>query len=151
MNAHVAVKAYTKVGVEYDVTTADPHKLISMLYQGALLAIANARNGILRKDVAVKGASISKAISIIEDGLNASLDKKVGGELAQNLSSLYEYMSRRLLTANVNNDMAALNEVAGLLNDLKGAWDGIKQQPAAPAATAIPVINRPAALVYGRV
>jgi len=151
MNAHVAVKAYTKVGVEYDVTTADPHKLISMLYQGALLAIANARNGILRKDVATKGSAISKAIPIIEDGLNASLDKKVGGELAQNLSSLYEYMSRRLLTANVNNDMAALNEVAGLLNDLKGAWDGIKQQPAAPAATAIPVINRPAALVYGRV
>jgi len=101
--------------------------------------------------VATKGSAISKAIPIIEDGLNASLDKKVGGELAQNLSSLYEYMSRRLLTANVNNDMAALNEVAGLLNDLKGAWDGIKQQPAAPAATAIPVINRPAALVYGRV
>lgn len=151
MNAQVAMKAYTKVGVEYDVTTADPHKLISMLYQGALLAIANARNGILRKDVAAKGSAISKAISIIEDGLNASLDKKVGGELAQNLSSLYEYMSRRLLTANVDNDMAALNEVAGLLNDLKGAWDGIKQPTTTPAAPAVPVINRPAALVYGRV
>jgi len=151
MNARTAINAYAKVGIESGVVAADPHKLIAMLYQGALLAIANARNGMLHKDVAAKGASISKAISIIEDGLNASLDKKVGGELAQNLSSLYEYMSRRLLTANVNNDMAALNEVAGLLNDLKGAWDGIKQQPAAPAATAIPVINRPAALVYGRV
>jgi len=151
MNARTAINAYAKVWVESGVVAADPHKLIAMLYQGALLAIANARNGMLHKDVAAKGASISKAISIIEDGLNASLDKKVGGELAQNLSSLYEYMGRRLLFANVNNDMATLDEVTGLLNDLKGAWDGIKQQPAAPAATAIPVINQPAALVYGRV
>ncbi len=156
MNARTAVNAYAKVGVESGVVAADPHKLIAMLYQGALLAIANARNGMMRKDIAVKGASISKAISIIEDGLNASLDKKVGGELAQNLSSLYEYIGRRLLLANVNDDMAALDEVAGLLNDLKGAWDGIKQQTGAPAASAaaaapvMPVINRPAALVYGR-
>ncbi|GAB4115190.1 MAG: flagellar export chaperone FliS [Sideroxydans sp.] len=151
MNAHVAVKAYTKVGVEYDVTTADPHQLISMLYQGALLAIANAKNGMMRKDVAAKGSAISKAISIIEDGLNASLDKKVGGELAQNLSSLYEYMSRRLLAANVNNDMQALDEVANLLNDLKSAWEGIKQQPSTPAPRVVmPAPSKPAALVYGR-
>lgn len=154
MNARSAVNAYARVGVESGALSADPHKLITMLYQGALLAIANARNGMMRKDVALKGASISKAISIIEDGLNASLDKKVGGELAQNLSSLYEYMGRRLLLANVNDDMTALDEVAGLLNDLKGAWDGIKQQTAIPAAAASaparPVINRPAALVYGR-
>ncbi|MFA5372074.1 MAG: flagellar export chaperone FliS [Sideroxydans sp.] len=153
MNARTAINAYAKVGVESGVVAADPHKLIAMLYQGALLAIANAKNGMMRKDVAAKGTAISKAMSIIEDGLNASLDKKVGGELAQNLSSLYEYMGRRLLLANVNDDMAALDEVAGLLNDLKGAWDGIKQQPAAPAVTTaptMPVINRPAALVYGR-
>lgn len=133
MNATTASKAYAKVGVESGVVSADPHKLISMLYQGALLAIAGAKNGIMRKDIPAKGVAISKAISIIDEGLNASLDKKVGGPLAQNLSALYEYMCTRLIVANLNNDMAALDEVARLLNDLKGAWDGIRQQTPAPA------------------
>lgn len=134
MNAIAATKAYAKVGVESDLTAADPHKLISMLYQGALLAIANAKNGILRKDIPAKGAAISKAIAIIDEGLNASLDKNVGGGLAQNLSSLYEYMCKRLMAANLKNDIAALDEVARLLNDLKSAWDGIRQSVATPAA-----------------
>lgn len=157
MNATTALKTYANVGLESGVSAADPHKLIAMLYQGALLAIANAKNGILRKDISAKGAAISKAISIIDEGLNASLDKKVGGELAQNLSSLYEYMGMRLIQANVNNDMAALDEVARLLNDLKGAWDGIRQvgaapvQPVALATTAMPpkAANKVQSL-YGR-
>ena len=138
MNTTAAVKAYAKVGVESGVVAADPHKLIAMLYQGALLAIANAKNGILRKDVAAKGAAISKAIAIIDEGLNASLDKKVGGDLAQNLSALYGYMCKRLLTANLKNDMAALDEVARLLNDLKGAWDSIRQSAATAPVAAVP-------------
>jgi len=134
MNATTAISAYNKVGIESNVTAADPHKLISMLFQGALLAIANAKNGIMRKDIPAKGAAISKAIAIIGEGLNASLDKKVGGDLAQNLSSLYDYMVMRLVAANLNNDLAALDEVARLLNDLKGAWDSIGQM----AAVAVP-------------
>jgi len=133
MNTTTAIKAYGKVGIESGVTAADPHKLISMLYQGALQAIANAKNGILRKDIPAKGKAISHAISIINEGLDASLDKKVGGELAQNLSSLYGYMGTRLVTANLNNDMAILDEVARLLADLKGAWDSIRPNGAAPA------------------
>ncbi len=152
MNTHVAIKAYAKIGVESCVSAADPHKLISMLYQGALLAIANAKNGILRKDVSAKGAATSKAIAIIDEGLNASLDKNVGGELAQNLSSLYEYMCTRLIAANLNNDLAALDEVARLLTDLKAAWDSIspntsRDVQAAPQPK--PAAN--AQLVYGRV
>lgn len=139
MNATNATRTYAKVGVESGVSSADPHKLISMLYQGALQAIANAKNGILKKDIPAKGSAISKAISIIEEGLNASLDKSVGGELVQNLSSLYEYMSLRLLTANLKNDMDALDEVARLLSDLKGAWESIRQpDPATAAAMATP-------------
>ncbi len=156
MNTATAIKAYAKVGVESGVTTADPHKLISMLYQGALLAIANAKNGIMRKDIPAKGAAISKAIMIIDDGLKASLDKDVGGELAHNLASLYDYMASRLLTANMNNDIAALDEVARLLTDLKDAWDSIR--PVSPALAAAPVAaTQPAAagnkvqLAYGRV
>jgi len=139
MNATAATKAYAKVGVESGVLAADPHKLISMLYQGALLAIANARNGILRKDIPAKCAAISKAFMIIDDGLNASLDKKVGGDLAENLASLYDYMCVRLTQANLNNDMAALDEVARLLNDLKGAWEGIRTS-AVPAAVQAPAM-----------
>lgn len=139
MNATAATKAYARVGVESGALAADPHKLISMLYQGALLAIANAKNGILRKDIPAKCAAISKAIAIIDDGLNASLDKKVGGDLAQNLSALYGYMSVRLTQANLNNDMAALDEVARLLSDLKGAWESIRQ----PAAAVAPPVDMP--------
>jgi len=159
MNTNTAIKAYAKVGIESGVVAADPHKLISMLFQGALLAIANAKNGILRKDTAAKGRAISHAIAIINDGLNASLDKKVGGELAQNLSALYEYMCKRLLAANLKNDMAHLDEVARLLADLKEAWDSIRPNaaPAAAPQTAVAPAAQPAKpaannkLVYGRV
>lgn len=150
MNTNTAIKAYTKVGVESGITAADPHKLIAMLYQGALLAIANAKNGILRKDVPGKGAAISKAILIIDEGLKSSLNKKVGGELAHNLDALYDYMNSRLLTANLNNDMAALDEVARLLTDLKSAWDSIRL-PATPSAAAQAIPATAPQLVYGRV
>lgn len=148
MNTTTAIKAYAKVGVESGVAAADPHKLISMLYQGALLAIANAKNSILRKDIAAKGIAISKAIAIIDEGLNASLDKNVGGELARNLSSLYEYMGVSLITANLKNDMAILDEVSRLLTDLKEAWDGIRPGAAKTEANATPasaMIDQPSA------
>lgn len=153
MNAKTATKAYASVEIESGVHAADSHKLIAMLFQGALLAIANARNGIQRKDIAAKGAAISKAIMIIGEGLQASLDKNVGGELAQNLDALYSYMCTRLLIANVNDDIAALDEVSHLLSELKGAWDGIRQAvtatAAAPAQKSAPMSKQPA-LVYGR-
>lgn len=148
MNAKTAIKAYNKVSVESGVSAADPHMLISMLYQGALQAIANAKNGILRNDIPAKGTAISKAIMIVDDGLKASLNKDVGGELAHNLAALYEYMSNRLLSANITNDMAALDEVAGLLTDLKGAWDSIRPNVVPAAAAPKPSAN--AQLVYGR-
>jgi len=152
MNARTAINTYAKVGVESGVAAADPHKLIAMLYQGALLAIANARNAILRKDIAGKGAAISKAILIIEEGLKTSLDRKVGGDLAQNLADLYDYMENRLLQANLHNDTRILDEVAQLLNDLKTAWDEIRPHSHVQRAEAAPalVLNKPAALVYGR-
>lgn len=126
MNTNSAISAYTKIGTESGVIGADPHMLISLLFKGALLAIANAKSEVLRKDTSAKGKSISKAIAIIGEGLNASLDKNAGGDLAQNLSSLYDYMTRRLVEANLKNDVAALDEVARLLTELTGAWDAIR-------------------------
>jgi flagellar secretion chaperone FliS len=126
MNITTPINIYNKVGTESSVMRADPHKLISMLFHGALLAIANAKNGMLRKETAVKGKSISKAIAIIGEGLHISLDKSVGGELAQNLSSLYTYMVMRLVDANLKNDITALDEVIRLLTELTEAWDSIR-------------------------
>lgn len=127
MNTQTVTNANEERDLEFEVKSADPHKLISMLYEGAILAINNAKKAIADNDISAKGTAISKAIAIINEGLNASLDKKVGGELAKNLESLYEYMSMRLITANLKNDIAMLDEVAYLLNDLKSAWDEILQ------------------------
>jgi flagellar protein FliS len=126
MNAISAINAYKKIGVESKVNGADPHQLISMLFHGALDRVANAKNEMERKDIAAKGTSISKAIAIIGEGLHASLDQKAGGELADNLSSLYGYMVKRLIEANLKNDTAILDEVTTLLTGLAAAWDGIR-------------------------
>jgi flagellar protein FliS len=96
-----------------------------------------------QKETLAKGQSISKAMAIIGEGLNASLDKKAGGELAENLSALYTYMVKRLVDANVNNDPAALDEVTRLLGELKEAWDSIRPQVVHPAA-------QPAAMASAR-
>jgi flagellar protein FliS len=127
MSTMANLKKYVDVGVETSVISADPHKLIQLLYQGALLSIAAAKNHMLRKEIASKGKSISQAISIIDSGLRASLNKEVGGELAKNLDALYEYMSRRLFYANLHNDTAVLDEISSLLVELRGAWESIKK------------------------
>lgn len=151
MNASTALRSYAQVGIESSTTAADPHKLISMLFQGALLAVANAKNGILRKDIPAKGKAISHAIAIVGEGLHASLDKSVGGELALNLSALYEYIVKRLVEANLDNDLSKLDEVTHLLTDLKDAWDSIRTTAALQASPA-PLQNNAAKtqLVYAR-
>lgn len=135
------VNAYAKVGLETGVSTASPHKLIVMLYDGALAAIATAGVQMAAGNIQEKGKAISKAIQIIDNGLRASLDKQVGGEIAANLDALYEYMSSRLLHANINNDRQALDEVRGLLADLRDTWNQIggsagAASPTQPAAFA---------------
>lgn len=145
MNAVTALNAYKNVGLESGVAAADPHKLILMLYQGAILAIATAKNQMLRKQVAEKGASITKAIKIIDEGLKACLDVKAGGEIAVNLSDLYDYMNQRLLIANLKNDISILDEVGSLLAELKQAWESIRPATPAMLQDAIPAIARPAA------
>jgi flagellar protein FliS len=126
-----ALNAYSKISVDVGVTTADPHELVSMLFNGAIKSISEARLHMQNKEIAARGKALSKAISIIDEGLKISLDDKLGGELAQNLKALYEYMCHRLLTASIKNEIAPLDEVIGLLNELSEAWSSIK-----PAATA---------------
>lgn len=143
-----AADAYSKVGMETGVMGADPHKLILMLFDGAIMAISNASHQMATGQVPEKGRSVSHAISIIEKGLQASLNKKVGGELAVNLDALYGYMARELLLANMKNDQKKLAEVKGLLAELKDAWQQIApdkqnklEQSAAESEPAPPVVR----------
>ncbi|HYD79813.1 MAG TPA: flagellar export chaperone FliS [Paucimonas sp.] len=139
-STHSGANAYAKVGLETGVSSASPHQLIAMLFEGALIAISTAQQHMKDGNVPAKGQAISKAIAIIENGLRASLDKKVGGDIALSLDALYDYMSNRLLVANLKNQPEILDEVTRLLRDLKGAWDaiGTTAAPAAAAPAAIP-------------
>ena len=122
MYSRSGVQAYANVGVESGVMSASPHQLIVMLFDGAQSALVRARILMSQGDIPAKGAALSKAINIIDNGLSAGLDMEKGGELAQNLSALYDYMSRRLLHANLHNDEQAINEVSALLENIADAW-----------------------------
>lgn len=126
-------QSYAKVGVEVAVESADPHHLILMLFDGAISAIALAKFQMLNTQIPEKGANISKAISIITDGLKASLDMKAGGELAERLDALYDYMAQRLIWANLKNETGPLDEVSGLLTELRDAWAQIPKSQAEAA------------------
>lgn len=135
MNTPVGINAYKDVGLETSVMSADPHKLVAMLFQGALLAISEAKYEMRHQRTDAKGKAISKAIRIIGEGLQASLDLKAGGEIAQNLFNLYGYMTKRLVEANLNNDPAILDEITRLLTELQDAWSTIRPQVVQPATT----------------
>jgi|SaaInlV_150m_DNA_5_1039734.scaffolds.fasta_scaffold66104_1 flagellar secretion chaperone FliS len=124
MYNHSALSQYQKVGLESKIAASNPHGLVAMLLDGALEKLARASGFIERGDVSAQGAAISGAINII-DSLRASLDIDKGGEIAQGLNSLYDYMERRLLEANIKSDSAIVAEVVSLISQIKSAWDAI--------------------------
>ena len=148
-----AVNSYAHLGVETGVASASPQQLIIMLYDGAIQSLRAAKIGIMNRQPADKGREISKAISIIDEGLRAALDVEAGGEIAQNLMGLYDYMSNRLLLANLKNDIRMLDEVAKLLLELKSAWEalGATERPAAAAQLQMPERESREPLSYGKV
>ena len=119
-----ALEGYGRGAVESEVNFASPHRIIQMLMEGALSKIATAKGCIDRNDIAEKSRQITWGMNIIQ-GLRTSLDAQKGGEVAANLDALYEYMGRRLLKANVSNDVAILDEVSSLLMEVKAGWDNI--------------------------
>ncbi|MWK54499.1 flagellar export chaperone FliS [Metapseudomonas otitidis] len=124
MNAMMAMQQYQRVNVQAQVAEASPHRLIQMLMEGGLERMAQAQGAMMREQGSLKGELISKAIAII-GGLREALDPTRGGEIASNLDRLYEYMIARLIEANKANDPALVNEVAGLLREVKSGWDAI--------------------------
>ncbi len=129
-----SAQAYARVGVETGVTAANPHQLILMLFDGALLAIAKADASMKQGAIIEKSQAISRATDIISSGLRASLDFSGSDDLAPRLASLYDYMVLRLIHANVKNDSAALHEISGLLTEIRGAWEEISDDPAVLSA-----------------
>ena len=127
MNANVAMRQYQQNYIQGGAETASPHRLVQMLMEGVLEKILATKGFMADKNIAKKGETISWTISII-DSLRGCLNLEVGGEFAQNLYSLYDYMEQRLFEANVKNDPAILDEVAQLMINIKAGWDGIPQE-----------------------
>ena len=116
---------YQQVGVETGVAGATPHQLVAMLFDGFVEAISQARGAMRDGRHEVKGAAISRAVRIIEEGLRAGLDMRAGGTLARDLHDLYGYLTLRLTMANLHNDERLLEECQHLIQPLREAWTSI--------------------------
>ena len=123
--------AYRQIGVETGVSEADPHRLVALLFEGCLDAIAQARGALRQKDPQAKGRAIGRAVRIVDEGLKAGLDLNAGGALATDLRALYAYVSLRLTYANLHNDDAALAECQRLIEPLREGCSLIAPAPAA--------------------
>ncbi|MEL0027296.1 MAG: flagellar export chaperone FliS [Perlucidibaca sp.] len=136
-----AARAYADIGRHASVEAASPHRLIQMLFDGALDRIASASGCIARHDVSGKGHEIGRAVRIVE-GLRMSLDRTRDDALTANLDELYDYIGRRLLQANISGDDRILAECAHLLRELKTAWDAIPEgyHHGGPVESAMPMV-----------
>ena len=118
--------SYGEVNVKAGVAYADSVQLIQMLFDGLIDSLSVAEGQIERKEIQAKGESLSRAIKIIV-GLQGSLSMEKGGEIATNLASLYDYCTRRLMHANLNNDLEAVQEVKRLISEIRDAWSQVPE------------------------
>lgn len=125
MYQHKANQTYQQVNLESEITNATPYQLIGILFKGALSALKRGEIFMQQNNISEKGKEISKAIDIIDSGLKQALNYDEGGDLAINLASLYDYMVMRLLSANLENNVAYVQEVYQLLSNIASAWQQI--------------------------
>lgn len=123
----VGSNAYKQVNLETSVSQASPHQLIVLLFDGALNAIRLAELHMQKGNIPDKGKAISKAINIIDNGLKSCLDLNQGGEIAENLDQLYQYISQQLVLANLHNDSKKLQTCFDLLDNIAQAWREIAE------------------------
>ncbi len=116
---------YHQVGIESQLSSASPHHLVAMLFEGWMEAVAQARGAMRAGDALGKGRAISRAVRIIDEGLRAGLDLRAGGTLARDLHELYGYLTLRLTLANLRSDEAVLDECQRLMKPLQEAWTAI--------------------------
>lgn len=124
MNTQAALKSYAKVHYRANVEIASPHRLIDMLFEGAMERIVQAKGAMAYGNIELKGNKINSAVSIV-GGLRESLNTDEGGDLAMNLDGLYLYIQQLLTQAHSRNEPALLDEAATLLGDLRSAWKQI--------------------------
>lgn len=123
--ANAFAAAYRQVGAETGVAAASPHRLVAMLFDGFLEAVAQARGAMRGGRIDVKGRAIGRAVRIVEEGLRGGLNLKDGGDLAADLNDLYAYLATRLTIANLRNDEQILDECQRLVAPLREAWNAI--------------------------
>ena len=128
-----STRTYADVGLETSVLNASPNRLITLLFTGARTAIAKARIHIEAGQIPERGKAIGHASRIVDEGLRQSLNLSAGGEIAENLSRLYDYIIRCLFLANFKADIEQLNTADRLLAELQAAW----QQAADPQPQAV--------------
>lgn len=146
-----AVDMYARTDLETRIEAASPQRLIIMLYDGAIQSMTKAKAAFASGEIGARGEAISKAIAIIDDGLRAALDPEAGGQIATNLADLYEYISNRLLYANLKGHEASIDEALKLMTDLRGAWEQLERDSRPVAAVQqAPEPARAPALSYGR-
>lgn len=117
--------AYTAVSLDSQIAGATPHQLIVLLYDGAINAMRRAEIYFQSGNIARRGEMISRAINIIDNGLRAGLDHEKGGQIATELESLYEYISRTLLEANLNKSGENLPHLISLMTEMQETWQAI--------------------------
>ncbi len=122
--AQHALKSYQTVGAAAQVAAADPYRLVQLMLANVLSRLAAARGHLERGEIAAKAEQISKTVAVL-NALDSSLNHDKGGEIAANLHGLYEYSVGRLAEANLNNDAAGVDEVIGIVRNIKDGWDGI--------------------------
>lgn len=119
---------YQKVGLETDVQSASPHRLVTMLFDGVFEAMNQARSAIETGNTELKNRSLSRAVRILDEGLKASLNMQAG-PLAGDLNELYAYLCMRLTRANLHGDAAAIEECQRILTPVREAWMAISHAP----------------------
>lgn len=133
-----AIQSYGDVKVTSGVASANNVQLIQMLFDGLLESLAAARGHIQHRNVNEKSKAIARASRIVL-GLQGALDFEKGGDLAGNLNELYSYVTRRLFHVNAHNDLAVLDEIHGLMKEIRDAWEGVP--------SLVPASNKPTGLV----
>ncbi|TLX21413.1 flagellar export chaperone FliS [Thermomonas fusca] len=129
MNARTSAQHYRQTAVSSAVLDASPHRLVSLMLAGVRERLKLASACMEIGDLPRKGQAISEASLIISE-LDGSLDHAAGGEIADGLAALYDYSQRRLTEANLNNDVAVVQEVDGLIADIESAWQQIDPERA---------------------
>ena len=115
------INAYTQVKNETAVESANAHRLIELLYDGALERIAQAKGAQQQGRIDIRGNKITHAVNIVM-GLRDALNPEQGGEIADNLDALYDYIQRLLLSAHRESSVEKLDEATKLLSQLANTW-----------------------------